>query len=85
MPHRHRTGRTGPDDSPKCRDLLVKNLLPLVQYFAYVEISSGRDQELWQAYNDIPDEFPDRFAMRKAGEPADIFPVFRDLFERKPK
>ena len=78
-------GENWADDSPKCRDLLVKNLLPLVQYFAYVEISSGREQELWQAYDAIPDEFPDRFAMRRVGEPADIFPVFRDLFERKPR
>ncbi|MDH3552715.1 MAG: YeaH/YhbH family protein, partial [Gammaproteobacteria bacterium] len=76
-------GENWADDSPKCRDLLVKSLLPLVQYFAYVEISSGRDQELWQTYSEIPTDFPDRFAMRKVSEPADIFPVFRDLFERR--
>ncbi len=76
-------GENWSDDSPKCRDLLVKSLLPLVQYFAYVEISSGKDQELWQTYSEIPGDFPERFAMRKVSEPADIFPVFRDLFERK--
>jgi uncharacterized sporulation protein YeaH/YhbH (DUF444 family) len=76
-------GENWQDDSPKCRDLLVKSLLPLVQYFAYVEISSGKEQELWQTYNEIVDTFPDRFAMRNVSEPADIFPVFRDLFERK--
>ncbi|MGI9261350.1 MAG: YeaH/YhbH family protein [Woeseiaceae bacterium] len=76
-------GENWADDSPKCRDLLVKSLLPLVQYYAYVEISSGKEQELWQTYNEIPEHFPDRFAMRVVKEPADIFPVFRDLFERK--
>jgi hypothetical protein len=76
-------GENWQDDSPKCRDLLVKSLLPLVQYFAYVEISSGKEQELWQTYSEIVDTFPDRFAMRNVSEPADIFPVFRDLFERK--
>ena len=76
-------GENWADDSPKCRDILVKSLLPLVQYFAYVEISSGKDQELWQTYSEIPDLFDDRFAMRLVKEPADIFPVFRDLFERK--
>ncbi|MGI9249124.1 MAG: YeaH/YhbH family protein [Woeseiaceae bacterium] len=76
-------GENWQDDSPKCRDLLVKSLLPLVQYFAYVEISSGKEQELWQTYKDVLDAFPERFAMRNVGGPADIFPVFRDLFERK--
>jgi uncharacterized sporulation protein YeaH/YhbH (DUF444 family) len=76
-------GENWQDDSPKCRDLLVKSLLPLVQYFAYVEISSGKEQELWQTYSEILDTYPDRFAMRNVKEPADIFPVFRDLFVRK--
>ena len=78
-------GENWADDSPKCRDLLVKSLLPLVQYYAYVEISSGKEQELWQTYSEITEPFGDRFAMRNVKEPADIFPVFRDLFERKPK
>lgn len=76
-------GENWQDDSPKCHDLLLQSLLPQLQYFAYVEISSGEEQELWQAYSDIPERFPDRFAMRTVNEPADIFPVFRDLFERK--
>jgi uncharacterized sporulation protein YeaH/YhbH (DUF444 family) len=76
-------GENWADDSPKCRDLLVKSLLPLVQYYAYVEISSGKEQELWQTYSEIPEHFPERFAMRVVKEPADIFPVFRDLFVRK--
>ena len=78
-------GENWADDSPKCRDLLVNNLLPLVQYYAYVEISSGREQELWQTYSEITETFGDRFAMRNVKEAGDIFPVFRDLFERKPK
>ncbi len=77
-------GENWADDSPKCSELLVKSLLPLVQYYAYVEISSGKEQELWRAYDGITEQFADRFAMRNVKEPADIFPVFRDLFERKP-
>ena len=77
-------GENWADDSPKCSELLVKSLLPLVQYYAYVEISSGKEQELWRAYDGITDQYPDCFAMRNVKEPADIFPVFRDLFERKP-
>ncbi|MCP4301362.1 MAG: YeaH/YhbH family protein, partial [Gammaproteobacteria bacterium] len=51
-------GENWQDDSPKCRDLLVKSLLPLVQYFAYVEISSGKAQELWQTYSELLDTHP---------------------------
>lgn len=76
-------GENWQDDSPKCHDLLVKSVLPLVQYYAYVEISSGKEQELWRTYADVLEAFPERFAMRNVKEPADIFPVFRDLFERK--
>ncbi len=76
-------GENWHDDSPRCRDLLVKSLLPLVQYFAYVEINSGQEQELWQTYGEIPEKFPNNFAMRKVTEASEIFPVFHDLFERK--
>ncbi|HNP34280.1 MAG TPA: YeaH/YhbH family protein [Woeseiaceae bacterium] len=76
-------GENWQDDSPKCRELLVKSLLPALQYFAYVEISAAEEQELWHAYSDIPEQFPDRFAMRRVQALTDIFPVFRELFERK--
>lgn len=76
-------GENWQDDSPHCRDLLIKSLLPLLQYFAYVEITSRDQQELWETYSEIPELFPDRFAMRTVADATDIFPVFRDLFERK--
>lgn len=76
-------GENWQDDSPRCRDLLVKSLLPLMQYYAYVEITSRQQQELWTTYSEIPEKFPDRFAMRTVSDAADIFPVFHELFERK--
>ena len=76
-------GENWQDDSPKCSELLTKSLMPLLQYFAYVEISNAKDSELWKAYGPIPDRYPDRFAMRQVSDAADIYPVFRDLFERK--
>ncbi len=77
-------GENWQDDSPKCHDMLVKSLMPALQYFAYVEISSRDNNELWSAYGDIPGHFPDRFAMRRVTSASEIYPVFRDLFERKP-
>jgi len=76
-------GENWADDSPQCRDRLEGSILPNVQYYAYVEINSGEDQALWHAYEEILEKHPDRFAMRKVTDSSDIFPVFRDLFERK--
>ncbi len=76
-------GENWADDSPRCRDLLVKSLLPLVQYYAYVEINARQQQELWNTYSEITDLFPTQFAMKTVNSAADIFPVFHELFERK--
>ena len=76
-------GENWGDDSPRCHDLIVKNIMPLVQYFAYVEISSSNTNDLWQTYEPIPERFPERFAMRRVTGQTDIYPVFRDLFQKK--
>ena len=76
-------GENWQGDSSRCHDLLINSIMPLVQYFAYVEISARDTNALWQTYEPIPARFPERFAMRKVAGQADIYPVFRDLFERK--
>ena len=76
-------GENWSDDSPNCRDILLERILPSVQHYAYIEINSGDDQELWHAYEEIPERYPDNFAMKKVVEASDIFPVFHDLFEKK--
>lgn len=76
-------GENWTDDSPQCRDLLEESILPNVQYYAYVEINSGEDQALWNAYEEILEKYADRFAMKKVKDASDIFPVFHDLFEKK--
>ncbi len=69
-------------DSSKCRDLLENKLLPLVRYFAYVQVAD-EDQNLWEEYTRVRDVYP-HFAMQKITSPAQIFPVFRDLFKKHP-
>jgi uncharacterized sporulation protein YeaH/YhbH (DUF444 family) len=76
-------GENWTDDSPQCRHVLEENILPKVQFYAYVEINSGDDQALWHAYEGIPEKFSHNFAMKKVADPSDIFPVFHELFERK--
>ena len=69
-------------DSSKCRELLDNKLLPLVRYFAYVQVAD-EDQNLWEEYTRVRDSNP-HFAMQKIVTPSQIFPVFRDLFKKQP-
>lgn len=71
------------DDSSHCRELLEQSLLPLTQYFAYIEITDGPPQNLWQEYAKLETSHGNRFAMRRIATVADIYPVFRDLFKQQ--
>jgi len=71
------------DDSPQCAQLLRDRIMPLLQYFAYIEITPNAHQALWRAYEDLQGELGDRFAMEQITGADEIFPVFRDLFSRK--
>ncbi len=72
------------NDSVTCRQLLINTVMPAVQYYAYVEITDGEPQNLWQEYTQVLDFHP-HFAMQKIESPADIYPVFRELFKKQPK
>ncbi len=70
-------------DSGRCRELLGDKLLPLVRYFAYVQVAE-EEQNLWDEYAQLLESHR-HFAMRKATEAAQIYPVFRDLFKKEAK
>jgi hypothetical protein len=70
-------------DSSKCRELLDNKILPLVRYYAYVQVAD-EDQNLWEEYTRVRDANP-HFAMQKIVTPSQIFPVFRDLFKKTPQ
>ena len=72
------------NDSVLCRQLLSNTIMPKVQYYTYVEITDGPPQNLWEQYAQIP-ELHRHFAMQKIVTPADIYPVFRELFKKQPK
>ncbi|MDF2446223.1 MAG: hypothetical protein K0S46_1459 [Moraxellaceae bacterium] len=71
------------DDSPLCQQLLSENILPLVQYFAYIEITPREHQALWHSYEAVMQDWPGVFAMQQIIDASDIYPVFRELFSRK--
>ncbi len=83
-------GYTQSGDAQRCVQLLNEEVLPILQYYAYIEILDEREMdvfsdpdagaELWRAYRSISDE---RFAQTRISHPRDIFPVFRELFAKE--
>jgi uncharacterized sporulation protein YeaH/YhbH (DUF444 family) len=69
------------NDSGNCRELLADKILPLVRYFAYVQVAQ-EEQNLWTEYEQLQEQYSN-FAMRKVSDAAEIYPVFRDLFKRE--
>ena len=76
-----------PMDNANTINLLKTAILPLCQYYAYLEVSHARDDgageasSLWRAYELVTGS-DERMAMRKVSHRRDIYPVFRDLFAR---
>ena len=68
-------------DSGRCRELLTQKILPLCRYFAYVQVAE-EEQNLWTEYLQITASCR-HFAMRKAVQASQIYPVFRDLFKKE--
>ncbi|MCG9076899.1 YeaH/YhbH family protein [Laribacter hongkongensis] len=69
-------------DSASCGQILGGQILPLVQYYAYIEITDGEPQNLWYEYLRVKDN-SSNFAMEKIRSPTDIYPVFRELFKKQ--
>ncbi len=79
-------GENFSSDNARAVELLRRTILPLTQYYAYIEIRDGlqaasQTSDLWSAYEDIlgPDV---PLAMRRVSHRRDIYPVFRQFFER---
>jgi len=80
-------------DNPKSISLLETDILPLCQYYAYIEVGADDDDDphhgageqttnLWRAFSrvlgpDVP------MSMRKVRHRRDIYPVFRELFAKR--
>jgi uncharacterized protein len=78
-------GDCGLDDGRQSAAYANEVLMPLVRYYAYVDIPSVtgwfvRPSDLWQSYEAITSP---AFARRQVRARSDIWPVFRELFARK--
>ena len=70
-------------DAGKSSRFVEQHLLPLLRYFAYIEVCEGSDSHassLWAAYETVKNE---NFAKRRVGQRSEIYPVFRDLFKKE--
>ncbi|WP_168403291.1 YeaH/YhbH family protein [Erwinia amylovora] len=70
------------DDSPLCHEILARQILPVVRYYSYIEITRRAHQTLWREYEHLQSTF-DNFAIEHIREQDDIYPVFRELFKKQ--
>jgi uncharacterized sporulation protein YeaH/YhbH (DUF444 family) len=73
-------------DPARSARFLRERLLPSTRYYTYLELSSTQSSEhastLWGEYGRVA-EATGNFAMRRAAERSEIYPVFRDLFRKE--
>lgn len=84
-------GFTQSGDAKRCVEILQEAVMPISQYYAYIEILDERElevfsnedsgAELWRAYRGFAPQWPN-FAQTRIARPQDIFPVFRELFSK---
>jgi len=80
------------NDTARCLEILTNAVLPLTQYYAYIEIADGQGEdrhfarqggkELWRGYSALLGKAAN-FAMKQVAGRGDIHPVFRELFARQ--
>ncbi|MFP4088786.1 MAG: YeaH/YhbH family protein [Cyclobacteriaceae bacterium] len=69
-------------DAVECSQLLRNEILPNIQYMAYIEIKNrGLEGYLWHAYKRLKSH--DNFNMRNINDVTQIWPVFKALFKKK--
>ena len=84
-------GDNSHSDSAAVSQLLTEKILPVSQFFAYLEVGETGgstfdmpDSSLWMLYQRLrADGAP--LSIRKVSERSEIFPVFHDLFQRRRK
>lgn len=85
------------DDNGLCEYILKNDIMPFIQYYAYVQVDNyhedenrqmtisnylGFDKGLWESYQHVANEF-ENFQMKRVFEESDIYAVFKQLFEKK--
>ncbi len=77
-------GHNFDDDMEKCVTMLEQDILPICQYFAYIEVMpegqiAPMQSVAWSGYSEVAGDRR-HFAMRRVSSAGEIYPVFRELF-----
>ncbi|WP_020526321.1 YeaH/YhbH family protein [Flexithrix dorotheae] len=68
-------------DAVDCGRIVERDLLPVIQYMAYLEINDHDiDGSLWQVYSRFKEKA--QFSMRNIYDVSQIWPVFKGLFRK---
>jgi uncharacterized protein len=80
-------------DNVLCRDLLTNDILPVVQFYAYIEIGNSQDFDEYSLFADHTSSLFETYQLltqqvnnlkvNRVLQPKDIYGVFRELFEKK--
>jgi hypothetical protein len=67
-------------DMGRCIDMLDRTILPLCQYYAYIEVGTHISESIiWSGFSPLAKR-QRHFAMRHVSSPDEIYPVFHELF-----
>ena len=82
------------NDSVRCKNLLLNGLLPVCQFYAYLEIvdeaaemllnNPEAGEDLWQNFREVKAQ-AQHFEMQRVSQPGHIYPIFREFFLPKVK
>lgn len=84
-------GENWSSDNDEVKRILQTELLPIVQYFAYIEILSNQYAgnfgylsygDLWTLYTNLTKSH-NNLCAEKIGKPSDIYKVFKSLFSKE--
>ena len=72
-------------DNVNTEELLVSQILPVIRYYAYIEVSDGNrwgTSDLWDLYTTIS-QGTHNMAVARISDKKEIYPVFKKLFSKK--
>lgn len=70
------------NDCSKCYEIMDTKILPKVQYFAYIEITRYKHQDLWYNYKGLR-SIHKNMEIKHVKETNEIYPVFCELFKKR--
>ena len=72
------------EDTIVAMDLLEEKLLPILRYYAYIELKDdpSRASDLWPKFEELAIKHKN-FNMKQVSDASEIYPVFKDLFKKR--